>query len=738
MKCRAKPYLGSEPFVFFSYCHKDSPRVYPLIEQLTALGYRIWFDDGIGIGDEWPEVIAKKLEECTLFLVAITPDYCRSHNCKNEMTYQVEDQKPMLPLMLEDFPLSGGIRLQLAGTQYLRLFEHPQSDWPGRVAASGMLEACKGAPIPIARPEPDPLPKTEPNAELKPAPVLVPSPEAPLKEAPSQEPPVERPRLLAVCMESGKVLFDRQGQLVLTPGQQEPGPVVTVSDGEILVENLGQQDVSVEDAPLAAGKQVKIPFRSPIRTNTGTYLPFQHSDAEILRQAAALRFLQADATAEMRLILSDALHLGRNEPWKQNVLSDHRVSRHHADICPDAESGKVTIKDFSRNGTYVNGKNLTAPAELSGGEEIRLGHDFFHYHAIPLDFSDEENEKIYDQAVALLSHDRIPEDLMQAERLFAQLGAFRNCGMMQLRCKEKLEILRQEKQRQQEALYQQALSDMRSGAYAAAREKFGRLQGYKDADANLAKCTNFIAMADDGTVVDRNDQTVSADDADDDGEKTIRVKPQFSMKEQLLIVELGTGEIFRGKYQSTIIGRKINQCDIPFPDNSCMSRRHTELFTLNGAHYVRDCNSSNGTSLNGQALERGQTVKIGDTALLSLAGTRLLAVFDEQAARLQSQENLVYLEDTETKALILGTDEHQILQAEDPEATVINGADIKRDCASFWQDEHGAWLEPEVDDCVKINGRILDLGEPAALADGDNVRIGASSYRFHSVRLISL
>ena len=115
MKCRAKPYLGSEPFVFFSYCHKDSPRVYPLIEQLTALGYRIWFDDGIGIGDEWPEVIAKKLEECTLFLVAITPDYCRSHNCKNEMTYQVEDQKPMLPLMLEDFPLSIPSRIGRGG-----------------------------------------------------------------------------------------------------------------------------------------------------------------------------------------------------------------------------------------------------------------------------------------------------------------------------------------------------------------------------------------------------------------------------------------------------------------------------------------------------------------------------------------------------------------------------------------------------------------------------------------------
>ena len=42
MKCRATPYQGQEPFAFFSYCHKDSDRVYPLIEELTELGYRIW------------------------------------------------------------------------------------------------------------------------------------------------------------------------------------------------------------------------------------------------------------------------------------------------------------------------------------------------------------------------------------------------------------------------------------------------------------------------------------------------------------------------------------------------------------------------------------------------------------------------------------------------------------------------------------------------------------------------
>ena len=68
MKCKAVPYQGEEALAFFSYCHADSTVVYPLIEELNRMGYRIWFDDGISIGDEWPEVIAEKLEKCSVFL----------------------------------------------------------------------------------------------------------------------------------------------------------------------------------------------------------------------------------------------------------------------------------------------------------------------------------------------------------------------------------------------------------------------------------------------------------------------------------------------------------------------------------------------------------------------------------------------------------------------------------------------------------------------------------------------
>ena len=48
-------YEGNLPFIFVSYAHKDSREVFDLIEKLAARGYRIWYDEGIKPGVEWPE-----------------------------------------------------------------------------------------------------------------------------------------------------------------------------------------------------------------------------------------------------------------------------------------------------------------------------------------------------------------------------------------------------------------------------------------------------------------------------------------------------------------------------------------------------------------------------------------------------------------------------------------------------------------------------------------------------------
>ena len=44
---RITAYEGSENYIFISYAHKDTDKVFPIMEKLCGRGYRLWYDDGI-------------------------------------------------------------------------------------------------------------------------------------------------------------------------------------------------------------------------------------------------------------------------------------------------------------------------------------------------------------------------------------------------------------------------------------------------------------------------------------------------------------------------------------------------------------------------------------------------------------------------------------------------------------------------------------------------------------------
>ena len=68
----ALSYEGREPYIFVSYAHKDSDKVVKIIEKLVEEGYRVWYDDGIAPGSEWPENIAQHLDGCAVFMAFIS------------------------------------------------------------------------------------------------------------------------------------------------------------------------------------------------------------------------------------------------------------------------------------------------------------------------------------------------------------------------------------------------------------------------------------------------------------------------------------------------------------------------------------------------------------------------------------------------------------------------------------------------------------------------------------------
>jgi hypothetical protein len=76
--------------------------------------------------------------------------------------------------------------------------------------------------------------------------------------------------------------------------------------------------------------------------------------------------------------LNGTQSVGR-DPGADIFIDDPEVSRRHAELREAAGRWEVTDLD-SRNGTYVNGRPITAPRELMPGDEMRVGTTVLAFH----------------------------------------------------------------------------------------------------------------------------------------------------------------------------------------------------------------------------------------------------------------------------------------------------------------------------------------------------------------------
>ncbi|MBR2255932.1 MAG: leucine-rich repeat protein [Blautia sp.] len=67
-----RAYGGNAPYVFISYSHKDSARVYPVIEKLFLSGFNIWYDQGIPNNAVLDLEIHRKIQACDVFVLFLS------------------------------------------------------------------------------------------------------------------------------------------------------------------------------------------------------------------------------------------------------------------------------------------------------------------------------------------------------------------------------------------------------------------------------------------------------------------------------------------------------------------------------------------------------------------------------------------------------------------------------------------------------------------------------------------
>ena len=187
MKTCLRPYEGTQPYIFVSYAHKNDAAVLEIIGTLQSRGFRVWYDEGIEAGSEWPESIASHLERAQLVLAFLSPAYLRSDNCRKEMHYALTKKKPVINVYLEQTELSPGMEMQIGNLFALMKYTYPSEEYfYDKLFSAELLDADKFAGEAPELPPEAALPRAKKKKEKKPR------AEKPRRERPAKAPKPER------------------------------------------------------------------------------------------------------------------------------------------------------------------------------------------------------------------------------------------------------------------------------------------------------------------------------------------------------------------------------------------------------------------------------------------------------------------------------------------------------------------------------------------------------------------
>jgi hypothetical protein len=122
-------YRGAKPYIFTSYSHKNMREVFGILRKLADSRYRIWYDEGVEPGNEWPEEVGRALMGSNLFMVFMSAAASNSRNVRNEINLASSENKNILVIFLQPTTLSEGMKLQIGTVQYMNKHEMGEGEF---------------------------------------------------------------------------------------------------------------------------------------------------------------------------------------------------------------------------------------------------------------------------------------------------------------------------------------------------------------------------------------------------------------------------------------------------------------------------------------------------------------------------------------------------------------------------------------------------------------------------------
>jgi predicted ATPase/sugar phosphate isomerase/epimerase len=126
----AEPKITPTPYVFLSYASAEQDRALAVSDALQQAGITVWLDrQAITGGSSWSAAIVDGITGCAAFIVLGSAHAFRSPNVQRELNLAVEENRPLLPLLLEHTAQPREVRYALAGRQWVTLADRALELW---------------------------------------------------------------------------------------------------------------------------------------------------------------------------------------------------------------------------------------------------------------------------------------------------------------------------------------------------------------------------------------------------------------------------------------------------------------------------------------------------------------------------------------------------------------------------------------------------------------------------------
>jgi hypothetical protein len=115
-------YFSKTGILFLSYSRHDHALAERTGSLLRALRFNVWMDStNIEIAADWPEKLAKGIEESDVVLFLASAQSASSPYCSKEIAHATNHRKPMITLHLDDISLPSKISFLVSDSQHLWL-----------------------------------------------------------------------------------------------------------------------------------------------------------------------------------------------------------------------------------------------------------------------------------------------------------------------------------------------------------------------------------------------------------------------------------------------------------------------------------------------------------------------------------------------------------------------------------------------------------------------------------------